>query len=62
MQEECEDEPGDALHGHVLPELLFARHMAPGSGPDAGAGGTWRSRLDAEAALDALELRVCDAV
>jgi hypothetical protein len=50
-QEECEDEPGDALHAHLLPELLFAAHMAPGGGPGAG----WTSRLDVEGVLDELE-------
>jgi hypothetical protein len=50
-QEECEDEPGDALHAHLLPELLFAAHMAPGGGPGAG----WTSRLDVEGVLDELQ-------
>jgi hypothetical protein len=70
-QEECEDEAGDALHGHVLAELLFAQHMGGGAqgGADGccsqGEGGCawgWRSRLDADDALDALELRVPRAI
>lgn len=51
LLEECEEEPADALHNYLLPELLFREQI------ESLGAGKFRSRLDQEAALEELETK-----